>query len=92
MRAGNFDFVKFPEFKEEAENIGDYPRLEDTPDQPVLTKTDGEWDRAARGVQAEAEEFSVPSEGDLPKTDAEIEKALQDNRDKVEAYKLDDPQ
>lgn len=86
------DFIKFPEFREEAENIGDYPKVEDAPEVPSGLRTDAQWDVAAKRVIAKRDGF-----GDIPEpinagTDQEIEDEINALAAKVEEYKLDDPQ
>jgi hypothetical protein len=92
MKVPDLDFIKIPEFREEAENIGGYPKVEDAPETPVAVKTDAEWDIAAQDIVAKRDGFVSIGVGDAPKTDAEIEKEIEDLLAKVEEYKLDDPQ
>lgn len=92
MKVPDLDFIKLPEFREEAENIGGYPKVEDAPETPVAVKTDAEWDQAAKNIIARRDGFVSIGVGDTPKTDAEIEKEIDDLVAKVEEYKLDDPQ
>jgi hypothetical protein len=92
LKATNFDFIKFPEFKEEAENIGDYLSMSDVPPVPKITKNDKQWDQAAMSVQNKADELNVPDANQPNMTDAEIERKMKEYRETVEAYKLDDPQ
>ena len=92
LKVANFDFIKFPEFKEEAENIGDYLKVSDAPPVPKITKSDQQWDQVATDLQKQADELDVPTTNHPNMTDAQIEQKIQEYRELVEAYKLDDPQ
>lgn len=92
MKISNFDFVKFPEFKEEAENIGGYPKVSELPAQPEGVRSAGQWDIAAKKLLDARDSLTPPTDGTPAKSEAQIEREIQALRDKVDAYKLDDPQ
>jgi len=91
IKIPDFDFIKFPEFKEEAANIPDYPKVANAPQRPTDIRNDEDWDLAARNVLAKRDGFVDPEEIDA-KTDAEILREMQRLRAEVDAYKKDDPQ
>ena len=91
LKVPNFDKIKFPEFREEAENIGNYPRVEDAPEEPTGLRTDKQWDAAAKRIMAKRDGFEPVAEGQTL-TDAEIEAEIERLTKIVEEYKLDDPQ
>lgn len=86
------DFLKSPEFKEDAENIGGYPKVADAPVAPGDVRSDAAWDEAARKLMKVRADFKVPESGQPKRTDAEIEAEIKALEAKVKAYKLDDPQ
>jgi len=90
MEIPNFDFIKFPEFKQDAENIGDFPKVEDAPLAPINVRSDKQWDAAAEKIIAERDGLVTPS-GEAAKTTAEIERGMEKLRAEVDAYKTDDP-
>ena len=47
LQVPDFDSIKFPKFREEAEHIGDYPEVGEAPLTPDDLKSDREWDKAA---------------------------------------------
>jgi len=91
MEIPDFDFIKFPEFKQDAENIGDYPKVEDAPQVPKNVRSDKQWDVAAKKIIAKRDSIAVP-ENTNTQTDAEIERDIEKLRLKVDAYKKDDPE
>ena len=91
MKLPDMDFIKFPEFRKEAENIPDYPKVADAPEKPTGLRSAGQWDKAANNILAKQDSFPDPDLAD-PKTDAEIVRELQRLRDEADAYKKDDPQ
>lgn len=92
MKISNFDFVKFPEFKEEAENIGGYPKVSELPAQPEGVRSAGQWDQAAKKLLKARDSVTPPEDGTPAKTEAQIELEMRELRNKVDEYKLDDPQ
>ena len=91
IKIPDFDFIKFPEFKEEAKNVPDYPSVADAPPVPKGIRSDKAWDQSAKNVLAKRDAFVVPNnEGAL--TDAQTVQKIQNLGTKVEEYKKDDPQ
>jgi len=91
MKLPDMDFIKFPEFKEEAQNIPDYPKVLDAPQKPEGLRSAENWDKAAKNILAKRDGFTDPDLVDA-KTDAEIVREMQRLREKADAYKKDDPQ
>ncbi len=91
VKIPNFDFIKFTEFKQDAENVGDYPKVEDAQNAPENLRTDEQWDGAANRIMSKRDALKVPNSGD-DKTGADIEKELEKVGAQVDAYKDDDPQ
>ena len=91
MKLPDMDFIKFPEFQEDAENIPDYPKVADAAEKPTDLRSDKQWDQAAETIIAKRDGFSDPDLDD-PRTDAEINSEMQNLGNEVEAYKIDDPE
>lgn len=91
MKLPDMDFIKFPEFRKEAENIPDYPKVADAPEKPKGLRSAEQWDKAANKILAKQDDFPDPDLAD-PKTDAEVVRELQRLRAEADAYKKDDPQ
>lgn len=89
MKMPNLDFVKFPEFLEEARNIKSYPNVADAPDLPTDFRTAEEWDALAREIMAARRGVSVL---DLPQHAAFSDAEFEALKAQARAYKLDDPQ
>ncbi len=91
VKIPKLDLVKSPEFSEEAKNIAtDYPRVSDAPLAPKDIRSSVQWDRDAVALQklhAKKSKFGLVSGPDAATSKAEFE-AL---KDKVQAYKEDDP-
>lgn len=92
VKLPKIDFLKSPEFKEDAENIGDYPKVANAPEAPGDVRSDEAWDDAARKLMKARADFTVPDSGQAKRSDAEIEAEIRALEAKVKAYKLDDPQ
>lgn len=91
IKLPDMDFIKFPEFKKEAQNIPDYPKVADVPEKPTGLRSAEQWDMAAKNILDKQDSFSDPDLAD-PKSDADIIRELQRLRDAADAYKKDDPQ
>lgn len=91
MKLPEMDFIKFPEFKTEAENIPDYPSVVDAAEKPTDIRSAEKWDQAAETIIEKRDGFIAPSLDD-PKSDAEIINEMQELKDDADAYKKDDPQ
>jgi len=85
------DFLKLPEFREDFENIKDYPKVTEAPTVPTDTRSDKAWDDAARDIMKQRDSFSVPADIEAAETDVEIESRIDQLIEQAEAYKLDDP-
>lgn len=91
-KIADFDFIKLPEFREEAENIGDYPAVINAPKAPTDIRSDAAWDDSVRTLIAKGNGFTVPTDVEIPLSEEEIQRKINELNQKVEAYKLDDPQ
>ncbi len=91
IKLPELDFIKFPEFKEEAENIPDYPKVADAAEKPNDIRSAEKWDGVAETIIEKRDGFSDPDLLD-PKSDAEILLEMQDIANKVNEYKEDDPE
>lgn len=90
-RIADLDFVKLPEFREDAANIGNYPDFTNAPQVPKDVRSAKQWDKDAKKLLAKRDGFIVPPAGP-EMSQAEIEREMQNAANKVQAYKLDDPQ
>lgn len=88
VRMPNLDFVKFPEFLEEANNIKDYPKVSDAPNEPIDVRSATEWDEAAQELITKREGYERPY---LPSGDVNVPQDVEALKAKVREYKLDDP-
>jgi len=52
IKVPDLDFMKLPEFKEEAENLAGYPNVEDAPQTPTDVRSDAQWDKDAKKLIA----------------------------------------
>ncbi len=89
-RIPDLDFVKKPEFREDAENIGGYLNVAKAPLVPVDVRSAAEWDAAVSQLIAQRDGFIVPPL-DTPLSDAEIDSQFTALKAEVHKYKLDDP-
>ncbi len=92
MKIPDFDFMKLPEFREEAEHIGDYPSVVNAPQIPTDLRTSGQWDKDVKRILHKQEAFSLPPDMARAKSEAEILQETQKLQARVEEYKLGDPQ
>ncbi len=88
----NVDFLKLPEFEEDAKNVKDYPKVADAPQMPVDTRTSQAWDDSARALLAKRDSFNVPLDGNPEKSEEQLLREFEALKAKVDAYKADDPQ
>jgi hypothetical protein len=85
------DIMKSPEFSEDAANINkEYPSVKDAPLAPEDIRSDAQWDRDARAMQA-LRDSSAPAPIEPSLTEAEAERRYEALKAKAQAYKLDDP-
>ena len=88
----NVDFLKLPEFREDYENIKDYPKVTEAPQVPTDTRSDNAWDDAAKDIMKDRDGFEIPQDIEAREPDAVIEKQIDDLIGQAQAYKLDDPE
>ena len=86
------DFLKLPEFEEDAKNVKDYPKVSEAPQLPVDTRTAAAWDDSARALLAKRDSFNAPLDGNTEKTEEQLLREFEALKAKVDAYKADDPQ
>ena len=91
VKMPKFDLVKSPEFSEDAANISKtYPRVKDAPLAPKDIRSDAQWDKDARNMQALRDTASpVVVEPEL--SEAEAAARYNGLKAKAQAYKKDDP-
>lgn len=92
VKMPDLDFLKLPEFSEEAKNISDYPKVSDAPSAPTDVRKDAAWDVEAKKLMKERDNFNVPEPSGVAKSDAELQRDVDALKAKVHAYKADDPQ
>ena len=92
IKIPDFDFINLPDFKDDAENVGEYLAVADAPGAPTDIRSGAAWDRSAKELIAKRDGFAVPVSGEPPMTDAQIFAEMKRLAAKVSAYKLDDPQ
>ncbi|PHS35543.1 MAG: hypothetical protein COA91_13180 [Robiginitomaculum sp.] len=91
VKIPDFDFVKFPEFRQDAENIADYPKVENAAQLPENIRSDQQWDTAVKKIMTDRDGLSIPNIANA-KTDTEIENEMKKLGEQVNAYKKDDPE
>lgn len=91
-RIADIDFIKLPEFREDAENIGNYPAMADVPQAPGDVRSDAAWDDSVRALMAKRDGFNVPTDSAPMLSEIEFNRKIKELSDKVEEYKRDDPQ
>ena len=92
VKMPNIDFLKLPEFREDAVNIKDFPRVKDAPVAPTDVRTAKQWDSAAKDLIKLRDDFDPPQDVRSNETDAEVLQNIAALRAEAQAYKLDDPQ
>ena len=92
VKMPNIDFIKLPEFREDAVNIKDFPSVADAPTAPTDVRSAKEWDKAAKAIIKVRDDFETPDPPTDKKSKAELEAEIQSLRNEVHAYKADDPQ
>ena len=91
VKMPKFDLVKSPEFSEDAANISkSFPRIKDAPLAPTNIRSDAQWDKDVRTLQA-LRETSSPVVSEQALTEAEAESRYETLKAKAQAYKKDDP-
>jgi len=92
----NLDILKSLGFENEddAEDLGDYPSVADTPTAPTDVRSAALWDIEAKKLIKERDAFNA-AKGDIAepaKTEAELAREAAALRARVRAYQADDPQ
>jgi len=92
----NLDILKTLGFdnEDDAEELGEFPSIADTPSVPTDVRSAAIWDAEAKKLIQERDAFNAAKSGiDAPaKSEAELEREAAALRARVQAYKLDDPQ
>ena len=85
------DIMKSPAFSEDAANIGnEYPEIADAPSAPTDIRSDRQWDKDARSLQAlRDDQGRVPMEAGP--SEAQATRQFERLKAKAQAYKRDDP-
>jgi len=87
------DLLKSPEFAEEAANFAkekDYPEVKDAPLAPSDIRSDKQWDKDVRALQAlRDKDDRIEMESGL--TDRQAAREYEKLKAKAQAYKKDDP-
>ena len=94
VKMPNLDFFKASEFEEDARNLGDYPKISETPTAPTDVRSAALWDMEAKKLLKERDDFNSGLQGvvEPAKSEAELARELAALRAKARAYKADDPQ
>lgn len=92
VKLPDLDFLKLPEFRGDAVNVKDYPRVKDAPIAPTDVRSAKEWDDAAKDLIKIRDKLDAPVDVRENVTDAEVLANIEELRLKAQAYKLDDPQ
>ena len=92
VKLPDLDFLKLPEFRGDAVNVKDFPRVKDAPIAPTDVRSAKEWDDAAKGLIKIRDKNDAPVDVRENETDAEVLANIEELRLKAQAYKLDDPQ
>jgi len=92
LQVPDFDSIKFPKFREEAEHIGDYPEVGEAPLTPDDLKSDREWDKAANRMLKTHASLETPKDYSGKKSPEEIRREIEILNAEAQEYKLDDPQ
>ncbi len=86
-----FDFVKTPEFSEDAANIDtSFPSVKDAPEAPSDVRSAKQWDNDVRELQA-LRNAARPIDVEPPFTEVDGEARFETLKAKAQAYKKDDP-
>lgn len=92
MKIPDFDSIKLPEFREDAENIGDYQDWASAPQTPNDLPSAESWDVSAKKIMAERDALQIPVSGNETKSNEDIAEDMKTLGEKAREYKLDDPQ
>ncbi len=85
------DFLKLPEFRDDYDNIKDYPKVTEAPAEPTDLRKDKAWDNAARDIIKQRDGFSTPVDSEASESDKQIEQRINALIEEAKAYKIDDP-
>jgi len=92
VKLPKLDLLKLPEFKEESENIGDYPNVVDAPSLPTDVRSANDWDKTAKDIIKARDSVVPPTEPERAKTPDEITREIDRLTQQVNEYRADDPQ
>jgi hypothetical protein len=90
LKVPDFDSLNFPDFREEAENIGDYPSAAEAPQVPTDLRPDEAWDNAAKDLIARRD--ALPPAPMSQGSAEQLARDMEMRGETVEDYKIDDPQ
>ncbi|MEP6341923.1 MAG: hypothetical protein ABJ275_01295 [Maricaulaceae bacterium] len=91
IKLPSLDLIKLPEFRQDAENLGDYPNVEEAPALPKEVGSDSLWDSRADKIIKTRDLFNAPTEPDRPVTDDQINQEIDRLTASVNEYRKDDP-
>jgi len=93
VKMPNLDILKSLGFEEDAEDLGEYPSIADTPNTPTDVRSAELWDTEAKKLIKERDAFKTAKStiNESAKSDAELVRDAASLRAKVHAYKADDP-
>jgi len=92
VKMPNIDFLKLPEFADDAKNIKSYPKVSDAPAAPTEVRNGEAWDAAALSLIQTRDTFDLPKSGKTYDSDSQVNSEMRSLKEEVRAYKLDDPQ
>ena len=94
VKMPNLDFLKTLGFEDDAQKLGDYPDISDTPTAPTDVRSAEQWDIEAKKLMQERDAFNAERGvfSEPPKSADELAREAAALRAKVHAYQADDPQ
>lgn len=91
VKLPKLDLLKLPEFKEESENIGAYPNVQDAPSLPSDVRNAREWDKTANEILKARDNINTPTPIEPVQTPEQIQQDIETLKDRVNEYRVDDP-
>lgn len=92
VKMPKLDGLKLSEFRDAAKKINsDFPDVADAPAVPTDVPNAAVWDRSAERMIRIRDGFEVPGGDAEPKTPAEVDAEYEALKNKVRAYREDDP-
>lgn len=86
------DFMGSDAFSEDVKNIDtSIPDVDEAPPPPTDVRSTKEWDKSANEMISVRDNYVTPISSDEPLSTKEFEAEFEDKKNKVQAYKLDDP-